>query len=384
MPDNAKLRIAPLAGAVNIKLQLLHVVRRYGPVGGMERYVWGLTLQLQKLGHNVVVLCEHCYCNIPDGITVIELGEIIQRPHWMAALRFDRRVVRWLKKNSHANRLVHSHERLSVHDITTFHSPPFATIFEKPWWRIISVRVAMKLYLDKRELRIARRIVPNSEIIKQQLTHYYPEFIAKLTEPITPGVINNTVRLPHQIDTDGGVIGFVGKEWKRKGLLKAVEIVKALRLVRQNLQFIVIGPDAKAVKHLFKDWQDGYILKGWEDEVNFTEFDVLLHPAKDEPYGMIISEAMAAKVPVVISDRCGSAMHVTTGAGSVIPLNAALEDWVSALEFQLTRTNPVPPFERSWRRVAQEYENKCMTQTVDAVAKELGVNHQSIRNWKLD
>ena len=184
MPDNTKLCIAPLTDGSSKKLQLLHVVRRYGPVGGMERYVWELTLQLQKMEHSVIVLCEHCYCNIPDGINVIELGEIIQRPHWMAALRFDRRVVHWLKKNPHANRLIHSHERLSIHDITTFHSPPFATVYEKPWWKIISVRVAMKLYLDKRELRIAKRIVPNSEIIKQQLTHYYPEFIAKLNNLI--------------------------------------------------------------------------------------------------------------------------------------------------------------------------------------------------------
>lgn len=125
------------------------------------------------------------------------------------------------------------------------------------------------------------------------------------------------------------------------------------------MQLVVIGPDAKAVRHLFNDWQDGYLLKGWQNEVNFTEFDVLLHPARDEPYGMIISEAMAAKVPVVISDRCGSAMHVTSGAGNVIPVNAPLEDWVNALECQLTRTNPVPQFERSWHRVAQEYENKC-------------------------
>lgn len=39
------------------KLELLHVVRRYGPVGGMERYVWELTIELQRLGHEVTVVC---------------------------------------------------------------------------------------------------------------------------------------------------------------------------------------------------------------------------------------------------------------------------------------------------------------------------------------
>ena len=39
-------------------MKILHVVRRYGPVGGMERYVWELTHELRKLGHEVEVLCE--------------------------------------------------------------------------------------------------------------------------------------------------------------------------------------------------------------------------------------------------------------------------------------------------------------------------------------
>lgn len=35
-------------GELKERQQLLHVVRRYGPVGGMERYVWELTLQSPK------------------------------------------------------------------------------------------------------------------------------------------------------------------------------------------------------------------------------------------------------------------------------------------------------------------------------------------------
>jgi len=340
------------------RFQLLHIVRRYGPVGGMERYVWELTLQLQKLGHQVIVICERCHIEKPGGITVIELGEVAPRPHWLAALRFDRRVRRWLEANPQPHRLIHSHERISSHDITTFHSSPFATVFEKPWWRMVSVRVAVQLYLERRELTQARCIVPNSQLIKQQLTHYYPELAHKLSEPIMPGVATMNLRKPHKIAPDAGIIGFVGKEWKRKGLSKAVAIVKQLRLGRPNLQFVVVGPDTEDVQHLFADWQDGYVLKGWCDHADYTEFDVLLHPAKAESYGMVISEAMAARVPVVISDACGSAIHVTSASGQVILLEASIDEWAYAVECQLTRTEPVPEFERSWRKVAQEYENR--------------------------
>jgi len=52
--------------------------------------------------------------------------------------------------------------------------------------------------------------------------------------------------------------------------------------------------------------------------VHYSEFDVLLHPALAEPYGMVTSEAMAARVPVVISDRCGAESHVAANAGGSI------------------------------------------------------------------
>lgn len=338
------------------KLKLLHVVRRYGPVGGMERYVWEITRELRDLGHQVEVLCEVCLSDKPHGINVHELGTIAPRPRWLALLRFGKKVARWLKANPHPDWLIHSHERLSSHHITTFHGPPFATIFEKPWWRLISLRVAMQLFLERRELSVAPYIVPNSQFIKQQLTHYYPQFAHKLTEPVVPGVATGVLRGSRSVPSDGGVIGFVGKEWQRKGLPLAVAAVKQLRRTRPELQFVVIGPAVIDVHHLFADWQGGYKLLGWSDQAHYADFDVLLHPAKAEPYGMVISEAMAARVPVVISDVCGAATHVTPDAGTVLPLAAPLATWVGAIEQQLSRRRSVPQFVRGWREVAQEYE----------------------------
>ena len=268
-------------------------------------------------------------------------------------------MVRWLGANPQPGSLIHSHERISSHDITTFHSSPFATVLDNPWWKLISLRIAMQLFLEKRELSNASCIVPNSQIIKQQLTHYYPQFTHKLTEPVMPGVTTGLQRELRNVPTDGGVIGFVGKEWKRKGLPIAVSAVKQLRRTRPKLQFIVIGPNVNDVQHLFAEWQDGYLLKGWGDQADYTEFDVLLHPAKAEPYGMVISEAMAAKVPVVISDVCGASVHVTSSAGKALPLSAPIDVWVEALEHQLHRTDHIPQFERSWLKVAQEYESRC-------------------------
>ena len=336
-------------------MKILHVVRRYGPVGGMERYVWELTRELRNLGHEVEVLCEVCLANKPKGIVVHELGTIALRPRWISLMRFSRRVTRWLDANPRPDSVIHSNERLRSHHITTFHGPPFATVFEKPWWRMISIRVVMQLYLERCELTTAKYIVPNSIFIRQQLSHYYPELAHKLTEPIVPGVLSCTSRVSRYVPENAGVVGFVGKEWKRKGLPFAVKIIKQLRRKRPFLKFCVIVPDVDEVQSLLNDAKNDQLL-GWSNVSHYTEFDVLLHPARAEPYGMVISEAMAACVPVVISDVCGAAIHVTTAAGSVLSLSASVEIWADAVEKQLLRGDQIPKFERSWREVAGEYE----------------------------
>ncbi len=339
-------------------MNIVQVVKRYGPVGGMERYVWELTRELQQLGHQVTVLCERCHVEKPAGINVVELGETAKRPRWLSQVRFSRRVTRWVRENPCADRVIHSHERLGVHDVTTFHGPPFATIYEKGWWRFISIRVWVRLYLEQRELETAKIIVPNSSFISRQLAHYYPEMTHKFSAPIVPGVLPVTLRSQRNVPADCGIICFVGWEWQRKGLPMAIEIVAALRRTRPNLELWVVGPDPSELEPLFAGWTDGYRLLGWrEDNAYFSEVDVLLHPAKAEPYGMVISEAMAARVPVVISDVCGAAEHVTQDAGSVLPLDASIVTWAGAVEQQLARRKPVPQFDRSWGCVAQEYES---------------------------
>ncbi|MBI3531258.1 MAG: glycosyltransferase family 4 protein [Burkholderiales bacterium] len=336
-------------------MKLIYVVRRFGPVGGMERYVWETACEMRLLGHEVKVLCETCLAEPPHGMAVHTLGTSPARPRWKALWRFANKVAQWLEAHPHPGWLVHSHERLGCHHITTYHGQPFATVFEKHWSRWLSLRVAMQLYMEWRELARAQWIVPVSQLNRQQLAHYYPKFAHKLTQPIEPGVAGNAHRMPHSVPGDGGVIGFVGKEWQRKGLEFAVAVVERLRRWRPHLIFMVLGPVAAEVQPLFTHWQEGYELMGWALP-DYARFDVLLHPAKAEPYGMVIAEAMAAQVPVVVSNHCGAAAHVKPDAGAVLALTDPVDAWAEAIEQQLGRHTLVPSFVRTWRQVAQAYE----------------------------
>ena len=95
-------------------MKIIHIVRHYGPVGGMERYVWETTRELARLGHQVQVLCEQSMTENPPNIAVHELGRMAPRPRWLGYWRFSRRVQTWLNAHAQPGWLVHSHERTGV------------------------------------------------------------------------------------------------------------------------------------------------------------------------------------------------------------------------------------------------------------------------------
>jgi hypothetical protein len=122
----------------------------------------------------------------------------------------------------------------------------------------------------------------------------------------------------------------------------------------------VVGPDTAEVEPLFAGWHGGYRLLGWSsDPAVYAQMDLLLHPASAEPYGMVIAEAMAAAVPVVISDRCGIAPEVAPQAGSVLSLDASPSEWIVACEQQLARALPPAGFVRGWQHMLDNYAVKA-------------------------
>jgi len=336
--------------ALNIAL----IVRRYGPVGGMERYVWELSRELAELGHHITILCEQLLAAAaPAGVSVVAFGAVAPKPRWLAHLRFSASVSAWLAAHPDAKRIIHSHERTGVHHFTTFHGPPFASVKSKPCWQRLSPRTYANLWLEKRELCApqVRAIIPNSPLIADALRQYYPSAATRLTSPIAPGVGEIPARPNRQVQANGGVIGFVGKEWKRKGLDVAVAVVAELRQRRPDIEFIVVGPEPEEIRHLFQGWTGGFRLLGETDATPlYASFDLLLHPARQEPYGMVVAESRAAGVPVLISDACGIAAELDSDM--VLGSQADVSDWAQAVEHRIGMQTTM--IKRNWRTVAEE------------------------------
>jgi len=338
-----------------VSLKVLFIVRRYTTGGGMEKYVWELTNSLARQGVDVCVLCESV--ELPPSIENIQIHQLkpaFPKPRWLAMFRFSGRVSNWIKSQSDGSWIVHSHERSAVHHVTTFHGPPFANVYSKPWWKRISMRAKAWLFLEKRELCAdnVQFVLPNSDHIATQLTGYYPCAHNKILAPAYPAVHRNS----QSFKKDRHSIVFVGKEWKRKGLEKAVAIAEKLREVHQDLKLVVVGPQPQEIEHLFAHWPGGYELLGWVDAQPILEKSALLiHPAYNEPYGMAIAEASNVGTRIVISDQCGIASQVQANSGQVVDIGESVDTWVSVCLQELENVNPAQMIGDDWKVLAEKH-----------------------------
>ena len=341
-----------------LKIKITQIVRRFGQSGGMESYVFHLARALDELGISVSVLCEEVCDEPPKSVRVICLNKPIRKPSWMSLLWFSRQIGQLYRSNKAALGLLHSHERTAVHEITTFHGPPFARIYEYPRYRLLSARTQAYLFMERRELlgSQVRCVVPNSNLTREALLKYYPLVDSRLSSPILPGIGDVVIRTHRTAPPLGGVIGFVGKEWKRKGLDIAIKICKKLLIQRPDLKLLILGPQKYEISSLLLDYPGEVATLGWTPSCQvYPRMDLLLHPAREEPYGMVAAEAMASQVPVVISDQCGAKESVKPESGSVLGINQSIDEWAAVAESWLQNTREIRSPYRDWKTVALEH-----------------------------
>ena len=118
--------------------------------------------------------------------------------------------------------------------------------------------------------------------------------------------------------SDGPIIGFVGRLEPRKGPLDLARAAPAIRAGAPGARIVLVGDDpydsapeyvrqvraAEGVEHV--PWvADGAAV--------MRHFDVLVVPSRQEPFGTVLAEAMAAGTPVVATRVGGLAEVVADG-----------------------------------------------------------------------
>jgi UDP-glucose:(heptosyl)LPS alpha-1,3-glucosyltransferase len=328
----------------------------------MERYAFEVAREMAGRGHQVSVLCRSVgeVSVAGCGLEVIKLQPKPAKRGWHDRYVFRDAVTEFLSDPSNRGcfDIVHSHENTIEQDVTTEHGPCTAYGLRlKPWKRLdFSARKNLAIEKQKFHGPSLKALVSCAQRVQDIALREYPHLVRKITKVITPAY---TYLQPATKDParQARVLGFMGRDWKRKGLPKALEIFSVLRQQDPSWSMLIAGCPAESLTaNLVRALPDGAQLLGRTDPQDFfNKIDVLVHPATDEPFGMVMSEALTCGVPVVFSDQCGAADHLKSDGLHVLPVVAPMAVWANTCK-DLAGRPFAPPASRTWSDVAAEHE----------------------------
>ena len=146
--------------------------------------------------------------------------------------------------------------------------------------------------------------------------------------PANQRLYRDSVRQRHGISNDDFVLLFVGGDWERKGLYYFIEALSLI--LRPEVKLLVVGRgDTDFYVSLAREKAVGtrvtfvpYTRSVWE---YYGASDVFVLPALYEPLGLVIGEAMACSLPVIVAKVAGAADFIIDGVNGLLldnPRNA--------------------------------------------------------------
>lgn len=330
-------------------------------VGGISRHVYDLAHALVKQNIEVhVVTCEHPSAaaeEIEDGIHLYRVtpsGPGNNFIHWVQLLneamlaRADTLIADLLGKGDGLPLILHPHDWLAHFAASAlkhkYRLPLVATIHATEYGRNSGIKGPTQEYINSVEEQLqneAWRVIVCTEFMKRECEHALHTPWDKM-DVVPNGVDAAKFKLPDFTSEEKAafrakyaapeekIVFFVGRMVREKGVQVLIEALPKVRWRYHDTKLLICGGGQR--EHLVN--LAAYL--GMERHVYFAGFvpdddlmkiysiiDIACFPSLYEPFGIVALEAMAAKVPVVVSDAGGlpevvenNVTGITTYAGS--------------------------------------------------------------------
>jgi len=249
--------------------------------------------------------------------------------------------------------LVHSHERIFRMDLMTFHGIPHRTWIHDMRRKSLSGFDRATCWAEKRGIEnpALKMILPVSTLVKKELSKIYAISEDRVSV-VHPGVsierfsrlnarsCRERIRARHGLSASDVVICFVGMNFEIKRLdltLQGIAGMKRDGFFPPLPRLLIVGkgdsgPYLKMAEAL--GISDQVVFAGVTDEVEayYLASDLFVMPSRMDTFGLVVLEAMAAGLPVVISSKVGAADLVTHGdSGFILPENPTEKDMTASL-----------------------------------------------------
>jgi UDP-glucose:(heptosyl)LPS alpha-1,3-glucosyltransferase len=241
--------------------------------------------------------------------------------------------------------IVHSHENTWSGSVQTMHvrSVRVNLFGARRGWRLAlawakvltSPRLLTYVVLEGLRLRASptRRVVAVSDPLRSELLTVYPALEQAGVPVVNPGVELPALLAPSQraelrqglgLAANQQVLLHVANDHEKKGL---PAILQALaRLALPDLLLVVVGDQRHhdrtlaLARQLGIDRQLRLTGKLTDPSPWYQAADVLVHPALEDTFGMVVAEALSHALPVIVSASpwCGIAAGLADGVEAVV------------------------------------------------------------------
>ncbi len=330
------------------------VVPKYGLVGGGERFVFELTERLANIPGYEIHVFSNKWRSASDHITFHKIP-IITFPKWLTSISFAYLANRKIAKMDFD--LIHSHDRIFKANVVTLHSIPHRT-----WVRDIRKKKRSSLFdhgtfwTEKKMYTCSgcQIFLPVSNLVKIKVLEAF-QIDERKIRVIHPGVdmerfqsVNpndrKEIRQAFGISESDFLILFVGMNFEVKGLDSLLSGIALLKSAYDNNQVkvLVVGKgNTKKYKALAQKLGIGeqLIFSGVRNDIEkiYPAGDILVMLSKFDTFGMVVTEAMAASLPVIISDNVGAKDLVIQGENGFVVDREDIEMISSKINFMLNK-----------------------------------------------
>lgn len=312
------------------------VVPKYGLVGGGEQFVFELTERLaENTQYDIHVLANKWHSRNAK-ISFHKIPAIFF-PKWLTTLGFAFFVQKKIRKLQPD--IVHTHDRIFKADIASVHSIPHLTWVKKirgkrfpSLYDLVTGWVERRLYVSGG----CQKILPVSELAAQEICQEYP-FVREKLEIMPPGIDlekfsgrnpewRTQVRQEFGVKEDDILVLFVGMNFELKGLDQLLASLSRAQGKIQGKRFrlLVVGKgDAAKYRALVKRLgleEDDVVFAGVRKDMEhlYQAGDIFCLLSQFDTFGMVVVEALAAGLPVIVSTQVGAKDLIREGENGFV------------------------------------------------------------------
>ena len=357
-------------------MKVCMISRAVNKCGGISRYVAEIA---ERVSVNNEVHILSAWCDLSSPNFILHRYSIPRKPYFLQI------AISFLKVSSLARKLyekfnfdvIHSSEcEGNYQHIITAHSCVRGAYEKLKWNNILvdairRIRPFVVLGLKLEMLIYAKRkynkIIAVSKGVKDELIHYYnlpSEDIVVIPngvdlEEFKPDKEKRRkIRETYGIADDEVVLMFSGYEFRRKGL---EYIIKVLPQVKEDVKLLVVGKDnPEPYKKLASKLgvSNKIIFTGFVPDISeyYAASDVFVFPTLYEPFGLVITEALASGLPVIVSEFAGATDIMNDGREGLLlknPINP--KEIAEKVNILVEDENLRNQMSRNARKTAEKY-----------------------------